>query len=696
MFSTVYQKGENGVEVFSPSGSGDPLKGTFSVTNESSIVKQYNRNIKGYCIQMESESATTKLSCPNSKHYSSLALTQPLLCLQLSLPSFPGKAFSLQLSIYDHNHQRKRFHFSTNFISQSMNSQVDSVLSVKLPWPSHLQCFPDKDEDDNPDLERWITYVLNLQELCSSCFPLSTFSSLDSFILHPSCKLRKIFTLPSSALFPSSDGDGKPIVNIPPTFAFPSSGCCQTTFYYSLSSFSSSSSMTAPAAPSSLLGKDKGKTIVMPLIGGGSDGAMMIAGRHVTVGSCNTHTNTATAGKPSSTLANPAPARSNNKEKVAQSHRDKILASLKKKKLVAAPSSSSDLTTAQKNGEEERNKEKEQKSKEPIIPEKSLNEKAMNDVRRDEEKQEGEKTQVISPRESQTKQIDLSLSKKILRAVNEKISTQKSDDTKDTTFLDETVIKSEMTRPLSSSSSPSLRSSNPLRSSKEQNTLTEELPVPMAVHDYIKAEIDWIYGKKSLSPRSSASFPSTQQQGSLSAPSAALLSDPTPSINSSLPSGLSKNSAVVDKQEDFEPRTNTQTSMRGGFRDTLSDSNNEKEVTEILPPYSPHQPIVSVPPLSSAHNDRPVSQSSANNSLSRPALLPYPPIIDKRIREVKRFYESKVTEKAKNFVISAEEKVRRIHKFELLLCSLKTLEVSFVADYGADEYNQLIGEFVVE
>jgi hypothetical protein len=698
MFSTVYQKGENGVEVFSPSGSGDPLKGTFSITNESSILKQYNRNIKGYCIEMESESATTKLLCPNSKHYSSLALTQPLFCLQLSLPSFPAKAFSLQLSTYDQNHQRKRFHFSTNFISQSVSNQVDSVLSVKLPWPSPQQCFREKDEEDVPDQEKWITYVLNLQELFSSAFPLSSFSSLDSFVLHPSCKLRKIFTLPLSAVSSSSSSSsvvnerGNVTVNIPSTFAFPSSGCQYTTHYYSLSSSSSSSSSTTTAT-SSLFKRDKGKASTMSCTDVGSDGGMMIAGKHLAVGNSTSQVDSS-SGKGSSTTFTNTATRNSNKEKVAQSHRDKILASLKQKKLVAPSSTSSSSSSHQKTKNEdteETNQDQEMQESERIIVAKPSSEK-ISITAKDSHNSEEEKT-VISPRD-QTKQIDLSLSKKILRAVNEKISTQK-DDSKDKSISEETM-KSQVFPNVSviSSSSPTRtekhtqieESLEQSCKSENQGASKEESPVPPSVHDYIKAEIDWIYGKKSLSPRVSASFPFSQQpRGSESVPPVAVHESSTP-----LPIVFSKEKGPIDVEANFEHKRSIPESIPGSFTDALSKSQIRTEQSEILAPYSPHQPMVSV------ENGFPVSQSSVHNSLSRSVLLPYHPIIDKRIREVKRFYESTMEEKAKTLIISAEEKDRRISKFNLLLSSLKSLEVAFVADYGVDEYNLLVGEFVVE
>lgn len=197
MFAKVYQTGETGVEVFSPSGSSDPLK-IFQCSQEASsqIKKLYDRAIKGYIVTLENESPITKLHCPN-KSYSTLHLTQPLLCLQLSVAR--DKAFSLEVSVLDKNHQRKRFHFSTHFKEKEAAA---TSPSAKLPW------F----RSDGSD---WMTCVINLGDLCSACFPGFSFHSLDSFTLHPICQLRKIFSLPLSKLKGAND------VEIPTTFDFP-------------------------------------------------------------------------------------------------------------------------------------------------------------------------------------------------------------------------------------------------------------------------------------------------------------------------------------------------------------------------------------------------------------------------------------------------------------------------------------------
>jgi hypothetical protein len=215
MFAKVYQSGDTGVEIFSPAGSGDPLK-IFQITNESMVQREYDRGVKGNILNMETESTTTKIHCPKS--LSSLHITQPLFCFQLLLCE--GKPFSFECVVVDQNRQRKRFHFSTHF----REKEFGNALHAKLTWPKKFHEISFEG--------RWFNIIINLQQLCSECFPTSHFQLLESFIFHPSCKIRKIFSLPLSALI-VNDGIHDN-VNIPAAFDFPV-GCDRTTFIYNLS-----------------------------------------------------------------------------------------------------------------------------------------------------------------------------------------------------------------------------------------------------------------------------------------------------------------------------------------------------------------------------------------------------------------------------------------------------------------------------
>jgi hypothetical protein len=195
MFSQVFQGGSNGVEIFSPSGT-DPYK-IMLLFNESAITKTYDRNIKGYYVAMEQESTVTKVQCPK-KHNTSLGITQPVLCFQLQF--IDNKNFSIECAILDDQNQRRRLHFSTNFRELDSNA-----LHVRIPWSKDYSGFEGK----------WVTVCINLEDICRRSFKNVAYRTLESFIIHPACRIRKIFSLPAQSL------ETAPLVTIPTSFDFP-------------------------------------------------------------------------------------------------------------------------------------------------------------------------------------------------------------------------------------------------------------------------------------------------------------------------------------------------------------------------------------------------------------------------------------------------------------------------------------------
>lgn len=176
MFSSVYQNGEYGIEIFSPSGN-EPFK-ICRLNNESNIKKVYDRTIKGYMAALEKEGVTTSIQIPRSSK-STLGITQPLLVIQMQL--HPEKGFSMELILLDSGRHRRRFLLSTNFKDVDSNN-----LHVSIPWVQ-------------PDREDWTNVAINLSDLVSR-YSASTsgvsYVSLESFTIQPVCRIRKIFTLP--------------------------------------------------------------------------------------------------------------------------------------------------------------------------------------------------------------------------------------------------------------------------------------------------------------------------------------------------------------------------------------------------------------------------------------------------------------------------------------------------------------------
>jgi hypothetical protein len=171
MFSKAFQKGDGGVEIFSPTGT-DPLR-SLELKNKSAISKVYDRYIKGNCLILDQTSVSSSISCPSSSS-KTLGIVQPWFCLQLNIPK--GKSFSLELVVSETTGQHHRVHFSTSFRGWDANE-----LHARIAWPKEYDSL-------------WVTYVINLEELCRVCFR-STFASLDHFTVYSTCQIRKIFSL---------------------------------------------------------------------------------------------------------------------------------------------------------------------------------------------------------------------------------------------------------------------------------------------------------------------------------------------------------------------------------------------------------------------------------------------------------------------------------------------------------------------
>eukprot|EP01033_Poteriospumella_lacustris_P002148 gene2148-1568_t len=166
MFSKAFQKGDGGVEIFSPTGT-DPLR-SLELKNKSAISKVYDRYIKGNCLILDQTSVSSSISCPSSSS-KTLGIVQPWFCLQLNIPK--GKSFSLELVVSETTGQHHRVHFSTSFRGWDANE-----LHARIAWPKEYDSL-------------WVTYVINLEELCRVCFR-STFASLDHFTVYSTCQLK--------------------------------------------------------------------------------------------------------------------------------------------------------------------------------------------------------------------------------------------------------------------------------------------------------------------------------------------------------------------------------------------------------------------------------------------------------------------------------------------------------------------------
>jgi Protein of unknown function (DUF667) len=235
MFSTEFQGGNQGIEVLSPAGKNPPTRLLKINGSPGLITKDYERDIKGFKYTLSGRgSQSSSIQCPSATK-DSLALTQPLLVLQLK-SAVQEDPLNLEVVVLDSGGQRRRFLFSTTFRSMDVNS-----LHAQIPWVQGCR-------------DVWTNVVFNMQQLTQQCFS-SKFASIDSFLLRPCCSLRKIFTLPAALLLPPSvEGAEDNGLIIPVTFDFPM-GTISTTFMFSLKRSSSSSSrqVVAPSLPGSEL-----------------------------------------------------------------------------------------------------------------------------------------------------------------------------------------------------------------------------------------------------------------------------------------------------------------------------------------------------------------------------------------------------------------------------------------------------------
>jgi hypothetical protein len=173
-FRHIYQEGTSGVEIFSPSGT-NPFKST-RIENDSAIHREYDRSIKGYIVSIISKDrSSTNLHFPKNQGHT-LGLSQRYLCFQLLL--FKDQPFSIDLVISDSKNCRRRVTFST--AQKSVN-----VNNLHLLFPL----------DKTKLIDNWLTLVVDLLHV-STYDSDAALKSLDSIVLYPNCKLRKIYTLP--------------------------------------------------------------------------------------------------------------------------------------------------------------------------------------------------------------------------------------------------------------------------------------------------------------------------------------------------------------------------------------------------------------------------------------------------------------------------------------------------------------------
>lgn len=173
MFKHEYQGGPT-VEILSCQGK-DPLqKWKISGSTNGTAQLTYEKNVKGYAVQLEGSTVTNKMQLPkNGKK--SLHLTQRYLILQVYVPL--SKDFSIELAMTDTTGSKRRVMMSTSAREISI-TPLHAKLNISLV-----------------KRDTWLNLCLDLASLVSDIFLRQTFKCLDFLVIAGNCKVRKIFTM---------------------------------------------------------------------------------------------------------------------------------------------------------------------------------------------------------------------------------------------------------------------------------------------------------------------------------------------------------------------------------------------------------------------------------------------------------------------------------------------------------------------
>ncbi|XP_068172226.1 protein CFAP20DC [Antennarius striatus] len=170
MFRHSFQGGLS-VEIFSGQGK-DPVAKWKLYGGPLAIHKEFNNEVKGFVYCLEGSSQTVKMQMPaNGK--TSLGLLQRILVLQVYVPL--KEDFSIELTITDSEHLKKRLHISTVHKEVSANQ-----LHAKIPFAGLKRNI-------------WSTLCIDLVSFAENLF--KGFLTLDIITLCATCKVRRIFTM---------------------------------------------------------------------------------------------------------------------------------------------------------------------------------------------------------------------------------------------------------------------------------------------------------------------------------------------------------------------------------------------------------------------------------------------------------------------------------------------------------------------
>ncbi|XP_061905025.1 uncharacterized protein C3orf67 homolog isoform X4 [Entelurus aequoreus] len=183
MFKHNYQGGAV-VEVFSGQGK-DPVARWKLFGGQSSIQKEYDKEVKGFVYCLDGSCKSVKMQMPGNGKMT-LGLLQRFLAIQVKIP--PDKDFSMELVVTDVGHLKRRLYLST----------VHKDLSATL-WHAKIPLSGVK-------RNIWTTLFVDLGSFTRELFKAAGFLSLDGITLFASCSVRRIFTVKAEPSGLSSEG----------------------------------------------------------------------------------------------------------------------------------------------------------------------------------------------------------------------------------------------------------------------------------------------------------------------------------------------------------------------------------------------------------------------------------------------------------------------------------------------------------
>lgn len=195
MYKHEYQGGPT-VEILSCQGK-DPLQ-KWKISNSNGTANLvYEKNVKGYAVQLEGSTVTSKMQLPKSNKQS-LHLTQQYLVFQVYIP--PAKDFSIELGMSDNSGSRRRILMSTSARDISI-TPLHAKLNISLV-----------------KRDTWLNLCFDLSSMLSDIFLKQTFKCLDLIVIAGHCKVRKIFTMrnqPPDTTGSECDSRESPDVSLP-------------------------------------------------------------------------------------------------------------------------------------------------------------------------------------------------------------------------------------------------------------------------------------------------------------------------------------------------------------------------------------------------------------------------------------------------------------------------------------------------